>query len=804
MGARLRDHDWEATSLGTPDTWPGSLATLVRVMLNSRQPMFVAWGPDRTLIYNESYAPMLGTREGAALGRPFFDVWPELRHEVGALMDRVFANDPVHMDDLKLTLHRNGYPEEAHFAFSYTPVPDDNGTVAGLFCACIETTREVLAERREADINRRQRLLLQQMPGFVAVLASPQHRYEYVNDAYVALSGPRELVGHTVREVFPELERQGFIGLLDRVYATGAPFTGRALPIRIGNDYADRFIDLLFQPVRDEAGDVTGIFVGGYDVTERVLAQRALEESEASLRELNRTLEERVAERTAERDRLWTLSEDMLARADLSGMMTAVSPAWTRVLGWSQTELLERPYASFMHPDDEGPTLAGLARMGETKRPTRFENRIANADGGWKPIEWTVAPEEDGVNFIAIGRDLSAVKAQEAELATVQDALRQSQKMEAVGQLTGGLAHDFNNLLAGITGSLEMMQSRIAQGRIGDIDRYMVGAQGAAKRAAALTHRLLAFSRRQTLAPKPTDVNRLVRDMEELIGRTVGPQITVESVAKAGLWTTLVDAPQLENALLNLCLNARDAMPDGGRIKIETDNEWLDERSARERDLPPGQYVTMRVSDDGTGMPADVIERAFDPFFTTKPIGVGTGLGLSMIYGFVRQSGGQVRIHSEVDKGTMVCISLPRHHAEAAVDVPAPQEAPDSGGAGETVLVIDDEPLVRMLVVDVLEDLGYTALEAGDGPQGLKVLRSDVRIDLLITDVGLPNGMNGRQVADAAREIRPELKVLFVTGYAENAVLSNGQLDQGMQVVTKPFDMAALAKRITSMIAGPT
>ena len=389
------------------------------------------------------------------------------------------------------------------------------------------------------------------------------------------------------------------------------------------------------------------------------------------------------------------------------------------------------------------------------------------------------------------------------ELMAVEEALRQSQKMEAVGQLTGGLAHDFNNLLTGVTGSLELLQTRIAQGRIKDLDRYVNAAQGAAKRAAALTHRLLAFSRRQTLDPKPTDANRLVGDMEELVRRTVGPEITVETVTAGGLWSTLVDPGQLENALLNLCINARDAMPDGGKITIETGNRWLDTRTARNQDLDPGQYVSLSVSDTGFGMTPDVIAKAFDPFFTTKPIGQGTGLGLSMIYGFAKQSGGQARIHSKVGHGTTVSLYLPRHQGEAAKPgelTPRLIAAPRAGQS-ETVLVIDDEPTIRMLATEVLEDLGYTAIEAADGASGLRILQSDIRVDLLVTDVGLPGGMNGRQVADAARSARPDLKVLFITGYAENAVLSHGHLDPGMHVLTKPFAMEALASRIRELIS---
>ncbi len=393
-----------------------------------------------------------------------------------------------------------------------------------------------------------------------------------------------------------------------------------------------------------------------------------------------------------------------------------------------------------------------------------------------------------------------------AERDKAEEALRQSQKMEAVGQLTGGLAHDFNNLLTGISGALEMMQVRIAQGRVAEIDKYSVAAQGAVRRAAALTHRLLAFSRRQTLDPKPTSVNRLIFDLEELVRRTVGPQIEVETVGKAGLWMTLVDPNQLENALLNLCINARDAMPDGGRITIETANRWLDHAASRERDLEPGQYISISVTDTGSGMSSEVISRAFDPFFTTKPIGEGTGLGLSMIYGFARQSGGHVRIQSEVGMGTTMSIYLPRYLAdedcrEGTADAALVAGLEDMAEARTgRVMVVDDEPTVRMLVAEVAQELGYSVMEAFDGPSAMRLLQAGSDLDLLITDVGLPGGMNGRQVADAALALMPDLNVLFITGYAENAVIGNGQLAPNMALITKPFAMEALAQRIREIM----
>ena len=560
-------------------------------------------------------------------------------------------------------------------------------------------------------------------------------------------------------------------------------------------DRCVRWVAAKGRGVFDAGGRCVRVVGTAIDVTTR----KRIEER---LRELNDTLESQVAARSAARARLWNLSQDMLARADYSGMMSAVSPAWTQVLGWSEHELLSRGYASFMHPNDGPSTLEAIGRMAETRQPTRFENRIATRDDGWKHIDWTVAPEPDGAHFIAVGRDVTAEKERQTELAEAQEALRQAQKMEAVGQLTGGIAHDFNNLLTGVIGSLDMMQRRIAKGETDRIERYATAAMTSANRAASLTHRLLAFSRRQPLDPKPTNANRLVTGMEELLRRTIGEAVKLEIVTAGGLWQTRCDPHQLESAILNLAINARDAMPGGGKLTIETGNAHLDNAyAAKSRDVKPGQYVCICVTDTGTGMSPDVIAKAFDPFFTTKPIGQGTGLGLSMIYGFARQSEGYAKLYSEVGRGTAVKIYLPRYHGEADNEDEAGPSLADAPRAehGEVVLVVEDETAVRGLVVDVLQELGYRAVEASDGPSGLKLLQSDMRVDLLVTDVGLP-GLNGRQLADAAREHRPDLKVLFMTGYAENAAIANGFLDPGMQMITKPFAIEALTTRIRDMI----
>ena len=527
---------------------------------------------------------------------------------------------------------------------------------------------------------------------------------------------------------------------------------------------------------------------------ERTRSAVARRMAEHQLRDLARSLERQVTDRTRERDRTWNNSQDLLLVVDRDGVLRAVNPAWMAVTGRSSAELVGHRLLDFVHPDDRDATASALF-AGDPVRLPRLENRMRHSDGTDRWVAWVASPEADLV--YASGRHVTAEKEAALELEAAQDQLRQAQKMEAVGQLTGGLAHDFNNLLTGITGSLELLEIRVAQGRAGEIERYVRAAQGAAKRAAALTHRLLAFSRRQTLDPKPVDVNRLVAEMEDLIRRTVGTQIEVEVVGSSGLWTALVDANQLENALLNLCINARDAMPRGGRLTIETANKWLDERAGRERELPPGQYLSLAVSDSGSGMTREIAARAFDPFFTTKPLGAGTGLGLSMVYGFARQSGGQIRIYSEVERGTTMALYLPRHipgeEAAAQEDEPPPESAP---ATGKTILIVDDEPTVRMLVREVVHEDGYAAIEAVDGAAALKILRSAARIDLMITDVGLPGGINGRQVADAARVLRPDLKVLFITGFAENAAIGNGFLGPGMRVLTKPFTVVTLARRI--------
>ncbi len=545
-------------------------------------------------------------------------------------------------------------------------------------------------------------------------------------------------------------------------------------------------------PFRDADGIVIGLVGSSIDISERKRAEDAL-------LHLNETLEDTVVKRTAERDRMWETSPDLMLVIDFGGVVRRVNPAWTAMLGYNAAALVGHHVNEFVLEEDHPRTVEALRLTADGERPD-VEVRYRHEDGSVRWISWVAAPAGDMT--YATGRDVTAVKEQAEALAQAEEQLRQAQKMEAVGQLTGGLAHDFNNLLTAVTGGLELLGAKLAKGEYDKVDRYINMAQTGANRAAALTQRLLAFSRRQTLAPKPTDVDRLIAEMEEIIDRTLGPAIEVKVVSANGLWPILVDAPQLENALLNLCINARDAMPEGGQLTIETGNKALDARAAAAQDLPPGDYVSLCVTDTGTGMEPEIIERVFDPFFTTKPIGEGTGLGLSMIYGFVRQSGGQVRIYSEVGQGTTMCLYLPRlvgvHDLDDAHQSP---ETRHRAQQGQTVLLVEDEIAIRELVSEILGDAGYRVLTASNGPMGVAILRSNERIDLLVTDVGLPGGLNGRQVADAGRVARPDLKILFVTGYAANAAVGAGHLDKGMEVLTKPFNIIELERRVGEMIS---
>ena len=632
------------------------------------------------------------------------------------------------------------------------------------------------------------------------VLWGPELRMLY-NDGYIPSMGDRHpaALGRPVQAVWGEvwdLVAPAFYQTL----RTGEGFAQNRveLPMVRNGRHEVTYWNISATPIRGEDGSIVGLLNQGVEITAQVSAERTRDAAEAQLRELNERLADEVAFRTEERNLMWDTSTDLMVVIDFNGVFQRVNPAWTRLLGYRPDELVGHHVNEFVIEEDHRDTIDayGTTARGDL---VRLINRYRHKDGSLRWISWAAAPAADLT--YATGRDITEDVARQAELESAQEQLRQAQKMEAVGQLTGGLAHDFNNLLAGISVSLEMIDMRSRQHRLDEVAKYLLVAQTATKRAAALTHRLLAFSRRQALAPKPTDAGQLVKDMLDMIERTVGPNVEVQSRATSGLWT-LIDPSQLENALLNLCLNARDAMPEGGRIEVETCTRLIDADQARRLNMPEGDYLQIQVSDNGSGMPADVLAKAFDPFFTTKPTGEGTGLGLSMIYGFVQQSGGQVRIRSQVGVGTCVSLYLPRYDGVIDGDATPLDAAPlPPSQRGETVLIVDDEPTIRLLVTDLLKELGYRSIEVADGVAALEVLQSDVHIDLLVTDVGLPGGMSGLQLAHAGRIGRPDLRVLFITGYAENTLFHSGLPGPGMAVLPKPFSVNSLAERIRELIA---
>jgi PAS domain S-box-containing protein len=527
------------------------------------------------------------------------------------------------------------------------------------------------------------------------------------------------------------------------------------------------------------------------DITRQKRTEEALQRS-------NEVLEARVLERTLQRDRTWQLSRDLMMVADPQLVPVAVNPAWSAILDWTESELFKLGLVELLHPDDETVVQDELHRLRKGLTTQSFEARLRHRDDSYRAISWTWVLAEGSI--YAVGRDVTDEK-------LAHDRLRQAQKIETIGQLTGGVAHDFNNLLTVIVGNLESVHRHLRKMPEAPatvrIERATENAMQGAQRASVLTQRLLAFSRRQPLRPRPLNLNKLISGMSDLLVRTLGAHITIDVVPAADLWFAMVDPNQLENSILNLAINARDAMANGGRLTIATANITLDRSQTLQiPELPPGQYVTVGIYDTGSGMSDETIARAFEPFFTTKDVGHGTGLGLSQVYGFVKQSGGHVRITSDLGQGTLVRIYLPRELTiaeEAEGDSTVPVAAPESEG-NETILVVEDNEEVRAYSTSVLQELGYSVVQAANGAAALQALRRNSEIRLLFTDVGLPEGMNGRQLADAARDERPEIKVLFTSGYEDGAITQDHRVETGIDLISKPFSFQDLAERVRAAL----
>lgn len=847
LGRLIASFPWQSTSMGPIEGWPQHVRIAVANMLSAAVPIATLWGEDGVMIYNDAYARVSGTRHPSLLGSKVREGWPEVAEFTDNAMRVALSGQTLAYRDQELTLHRSDKPEQLWFDLDYSPLMDADGNPAGVMAIVVETTEKVRALTHIQRERERVAQLFEQAPGFMSFLRGPRHVVEFSNQSNDRLISHRPVLGLPVGEALPETAEQGFVELLDQVFSTGVAYTasGARFVVGDGSDRppAERFIDFVYHPLRDQNGVVEGIFVEGFDVTARVAVDRR--------RDALVSLTSRLQAAKTEADVSFAASEllGLALSASRVGYGNIDDEASTLHLerDWRRdgVESLAgvtrlRDYGSFFDDMQRGefvvvtdaradPRTHANAAALESKSARSFVNAPVLADGrlvavffvnddkvrNWGDEDIALIREVGERTRLAAerlrteaqlreARDQLELKVQDRtrELIEVEAKFRQSQKMEAIGQLTGGIAHDFNNLLHGLSLSLQMLQRARDGAKADQWARYFGMAEGSVKRAAALTQRMLAFSRRQTLDPKPVNLITLVGDLEDLVRSTVGPSIAVEMKAPADLWPARVDSSQLENAILNLCINARDAMlPEGGKLSIVLENTRLNATSAVQRDLASGEFVSIRVTDTGVGMTEEVKARVFDPFFTTKPQGEGTGLGLSMVYGFVRQSGGHVEIESEPGHGATVQVVLPRYVGEAPRRAEREDHEPGCEGSGEVVLLVEDDVTIRPLLTEELEREGYHVIACARGAEGLSVLQSDARVDILVTDVGLPSGLHGRQVADGGRVSRPELPVLFITGYADAAAaVGAGQLPSGMQVVSKPFDVAELVRRVREML----
>ncbi|WP_221233994.1 PAS domain-containing protein [Xanthomonas sp. F14] len=780
------------------------------IRLFEQAPMFMAFlsGPQHRVEFaNPCYSRLIGHRD--VIGKPLAEALPDLV-EQGHLhrLDEVYQSGRAYAASAlayNVQAEPGGPMERRLLDLVYQPIAGADGTVSGIFVQGLDITDRIGLERavREAEVRNRQ--ILDSVMDYAIIATDLHGLVTSWNEGAQRILGwsEAEMLGQTLERTFtPEdVERRQILIEAAAALESGSGMDERWHVRKSGQRF---WANGSLMVLREETGAAIGFVKVLRDRTAERLASEALRESERRLDALVRASSQSIFSASAD----WRELRQLVGEGALSDALSAS-------LNWQQ---------EMVHPDDRARLAEAIAHSIINKTGLDVEYRVLDADQrvGWtlmraiplldegeQIVEWfgTAADITDKRLAEQQLRQLTEtleerVRERSAALLLAEEKLRQSQKMEAVGQLTGGLAHDFNNLLTAISVGLELLQTRIEQGKYDRLERYVEMAQSSAARATALTQRLLAFSRRQTLAPTALEVQALVQGMHDIIARTLGPSIALQLRPAADPWKVLVDAPQLENALLNLCINARDAMPDGGELTIAVANRVLDAGAAQQLDLPIGEYVCLSVRDTGTGMSADVMSKVFEPFFTTKPIGQGTGLGLSMIYGFTRQSGGHVRIDSEVGIGTTMALYLPRFDGVLAQDeaVPATEQPLRSTAPSCTVLLVEDETAIRVLMSEVLSEAGYRVIETAEGSAAVERLRSQETIDLLVTDVGLTGGLNGRQVADAGRQSRPTLPVLFVTGYAATAAVGAGQLEDGMEVLTKPFLAVDLERRVAQLL----
>jgi PAS domain S-box-containing protein len=819
----LRTKDWSRTPLGPLDSWPSTLRILTDTVLRAPVSMVLVWGEERTLIYNDAYARIAADRHPRAFGGSVRDAWPEAWDFNREVYDACFAGEERVFRDAHFVLDHHGAPRETWFDLYYSPVADEEGRIRGVLSTVIDTTVRLGAERerdrkeqhlqqanadldalriRLEGVNRRLsadmdflNTLFRQAPSFMAVLVGPDHVYELANESYLRLVQHRQVIGKSVRAALPELEGQGIYELLDRVYREGEPFHGQNIDVLLdsgdGTATERRILDFVYQPLKNADGQTYAIFVEGIDVTNHALTEERL----------------RVAQEAGEIGTFeWFPSTGKLA----------VSEAYRRIWGFApDTEINADLLVSLVHPDDRH--LTGPGRLGVEDNPIgHAEFRITRADNGevrWiarrgQSVSSTVAGERRylGVAFDITERKRTEDNLRQAESALrelnqslerkvveeeegrfkAEDALRQAHKMEAVGQLASGVAHDFNNVLQIVSSNLQLLEldgiGSQAAGRV-------ASAVAAVERGSKLSSQLLAFARRQPLQPVVTHLGELIGGMESLLLRAMGDRIAVEIRQSAGLWNVQVDRNQLENAILNMAINARDAMDGSGSLTIGLANAPLEKNLA-------GEHVCLSITDSGCGMPPEILDKIFDPFYTTKAPGKGTGLGMSMVYGFVKQSGGEIKVRSAPGAGTTISIYLPRAAGHVLQD-DAQADTAVPGGV-ETILVVDDDPAVIATTTEILAGLGYRVLRAENGQEALAILGSGLPVDLLFTDISMPGTVDCASLVRRCRALSPHTAIMLASGQ-----LPDASFDEELDLLPKPYNREQLARAVRMQLGAP-
>jgi len=780
-------YDWRKTALGPIDGWPTWLKTTIGLILRSPVPIVTLWGTHGVMIYNDAYSGFAGGRHPALLGANVREGWVEVADFNDHVLRTGLAGQTLAYVDQELTLHRSGKPEQVWMNLDYSPILDEAGTPVGVMAIVVETTAKVAAERRLLEEREQARAsentfrtLAQSMPNQVWT-CDADGMVDWFNDQVYRYTGTHApLDRDRWRQLVHPDDRDAAGSLWQAGLAAGQTYETEFRIRRADGAWRWHLVRAL--PITDAQGVVLRWVGTNTDIQDQ--------------KSTTAMLRQQVAERTAERDRMWQYATDVMLVAELEGWITAINPAFTRLLGWEASEVVGTSLYTLIHPDDLQASVAEMAALAGGARTFKFENRTLRKNGGYAILSWTAAPDARYVH--AVGRDMTAERAAAEEMRRTALALQQSQKMEAIGKLTGGVAHDFNNLLQVISGNLQLLSGDVAGNA--RAERRLGSALAGVGKGAKLASYLLAFGRRQALDPRVVRIGRFVAGMEDMLRRSLGEEIEVEMVISGGLWNTLIDTAQVENAVLNLCINARDAMDGAGKLTIEVGNAYLDDNyAAAHHEVQPGQYVMIAVSDTGSGMTQEVLEQAFDPFFSTKPEGKGSGLGLSMVYGFARQSGGHVKIYSEPGNGTTVKLYLLR--SLEAEDAPQPLETRAVIGGSETILVAEDDEGVRATVVELLSELGYQVLKAGDAASALSIIDSGIHIDLLFTDVVMPGALRSPDLARKARERQPGMAVLFTSGYTENAIVHGGRLDAGVDLLGKPYTREALARKVRHVLA---